>query len=142
MRWICKEECPAYKNSLKGKSWTLFSSVLVLFIPKCAMCWAAYMSILSSLGLVIKYQSWFIPVALLLFLITLIKLLIQSIRRKNFFGFGLALAAGLLIIYQRSAIGIDWVKILAILLMTIAVMMDNFLSLYKNFFRNNVTDPE
>src|SRR5947209_4579219 len=101
MKWICNEECPASKNSFKGKGWTLLSSVLVLFIPKCAMCWAAYMNILSSLGLVIKYQSWFIPVSLLFFALTLIKLLIQAIRRKNFIGFMLALAAGVLIIYQR-----------------------------------------
>jgi protein SCO1/2 len=137
MKWICNEECTASKNSFKEKGWTLLSILLVLFIPKCAICWAVYMSILSSLGLVIKYHPWFIPVAFMLFLLTLTKLLVQAIRRRNFIGFGLALAAGLLIIYQRSAIGIDWVKILAILLMTIAVMMDNFLSLYKKIFRVN-----
>jgi len=41
-----------------------------------------------------QYGSWFFPVALALFLVTLIKLLIQAIRKKKFVNFFLAIAGG------------------------------------------------
>ncbi|MEO5890519.1 MAG: hypothetical protein ABIQ31_09715 [Ferruginibacter sp.] len=143
MKLICKDECTIAKPSLKGKGWELFTGVLVLFVPKCAFCWAAYMSVLSSWGIVISYQRWFLPVSLVLFLFTLTKLLIVAIRRKNFIAFGLAVLAGLLILSQRSVPGMDVKKLLAIALMILAVMMDNFLVLYRQlqlYFRKQPMD--
>jgi hypothetical protein len=131
MKIICNDECIIPRHSLKVKGWELFTGILALFMPKCAFCWAAYMSIFSSWGIVIVYQPWFLPVSLALFMLTLIKLLILAIRRKNFISFGLALLAGFLIISQRSVAGMDSMKILAISLMIMAIMMDNFLMMYK-----------
>ncbi|MEP7259163.1 MAG: hypothetical protein ABI687_12250 [Flavitalea sp.] len=131
MKLICKEECVVKKSTLRGSGWTLFSSILLLFMPKCALCWAAYMSLLSSLGLAIHYQPWFLPVTVILFILTLAKLLWAAVKRKNYLAFILALAAGFLIIGQKYGTGMDSGKILAILLMTAAVMMDKLISLYK-----------
>lgn len=138
MNIMCKEECSANKTSVKGKGLTLLTSALLLFMPKCALCWAAYMSFFSSLGIVIKYQPWFLPVMTVLFIVTLIKLLITSIRRKNFIAFGLALVAGVLIFSEITTPGIDAVKIIAIVMMATALSMDNFLKLFRLFKLNKV----
>lgn len=102
-----------------------------MLMPKCALCWAAYMSVLSSLGLSIQYRSWFFPVALVLFLATLIKLLIQAIRKKKFVNFFLAIAAGTLIYFNRQAATVNFAGAIAIVLMILAVMMDNLLMMGK-----------
>jgi hypothetical protein len=138
MRILCKEECSSDKTSLKGKSFTLLTSALVLFMPKCALCWAAYMSFLGSMGIVIKYRPWFLPVLTILFILTLIKLLIAAIKRRNFLSFGLALAAGVLIYSERTTPGIDSVKIVAIIMMATAILMDNMLKLFRLFKLNKI----
>jgi len=140
MKILCKEECSVDRVSVKekGKGFTLLTSVLLLFMPKCALCWAAYMSFLSSIGIVIKYQSWFLPVMSFLFVCTLLKLLISSIRRKNFLAFGMALIAGLIIFSERSTVGIDPLKIFALVLMAAAVMMDSFVKLFRLIKLNKV----
>ena len=131
MRLLCKNECDRDKISVPGNTPALVSGVLVLLMPKCALCWAAYMSVLSSLGLSIPYRPWFFPVALALFLVTLIKLLIQVIRKKKFVNFFLAIAAGVLIYFNRQAATVNFAGAAAIVLMILAVMMDNFLKMGK-----------
>jgi protein SCO1 len=131
MRLLCKEECDRDKLSVPGNTPALISGVLVLLMPKCALCWAAYMSVLSSLGLSIQYRSWFFPVALVLFLATLIKLLIQAIRKRKFVNFFLAITAGALIYLNRQAATVNFAGTIAIILMILAVMMDNLLKTGK-----------
>lgn len=129
MKLLCNNTCePAGAPAAKG--WTLLSTALVLFMPKCALCWAAYLSFFSSFGLVIPYRPWFMPVVIILFMATLVKLLIGAIREKKFLAFVLALIAGALIVIQRNTAG-DWLKITAIILMSAAVMMDNILKLFR-----------
>jgi hypothetical protein len=131
MKLLCKTTCVENKNKIRGRSWALMSSALILFMPKCALCWAAYMSFIGSLGLVIKYRPWFLPVITILFLITLTKLLINCIRRRNFISFFLAVAAGLLIVVQRGSIGIDGIKIFAMILMAAAILLDSLWVIYR-----------
>jgi hypothetical protein len=131
MRLLCKNECDLDKLSVPGNTPALISGVLVLLMPKCALCWAAYMSVLSSFGLSIQYRSWFFPVALVLFLATLIKLLMQAIRKKKFVNFFLAIAAGALIYFNRQAATINFAGATAIILMILAVMMENLLKMGK-----------
>jgi mercuric ion transport protein len=134
MKILCKEACKADKPQHKGKGWSLVTGVLVLLMPKCAFCWAAYMSLLSSFGIVIKYQSWFLPFSVVLFLLTLIKLLIRSFQGRSFFAFVLALGAAIIIISQRSVPGIDWIKALAITMMTVAVLEEKILQVIQLVF--------
>jgi len=131
MRLLCKEDCLVHTKESRGNGWSLVTTILVLFMPKCAFCWAAYMGIFSSIGIVINYQPWFVPMAALLFIITLLKLLIIAVRRKNFISFGLALMAGALIMLQRKVPGISAAKILAIVLMVVAVQMDSLRVVYR-----------
>jgi len=131
MRLLCKNECNRDRLSVPGNTPALISGVVVLLMPKCALCWAAYMSVFSSFGLSIQYRSWFFPVALALFLVTLIKLLIQAIRKKKFANFFLAIAAGALIYCNRQAATVNFAGAVAIVLMILAVMMDNLLKMGK-----------
>ncbi len=123
MKLICKEACSGHKTSLKAKSGTLLSGALVLFMPKCALCWAAYMSLLGSMGLVIRYRPWFLPVAIGLFVLTLMKLLITAVHRKNFLAFSFAVIAGLMILLERNVRELNGTKLFSLVLMTIAVLM-------------------
>ncbi len=130
MRWLCKTECDSRQKIEKGRGGALLSGVLLLLMPKCALCWAAYMSFLSSLGIVIHYRPWFVPVMTLLFLLTLVKLLIASLRTRRFLAFILAAAAGVLILLFRATPGITVVKVGALLLMAVAVTMEYFIRLF------------
>lgn len=52
-------------------------------MPKCPLCWAAYLSVFSSLGLgTIDYQSWFLPAMLILLLSSLGFMFYQAYCRK------------------------------------------------------------
>lgn len=131
MRLLCKNECDRDKISVPGNTPALISGVLVLLMPKCALCWAVYMSVLSSFGLSIQYRSWFFPVAMALFLVTMLKLLIQVIRKKKFVNFFLAIAGGTLIYFNRQAATVNFAEVMAIVLMILAVMMDDLLKMGK-----------
>ena len=135
MKILCEDECAVVKKEPGGKAWTLASGFLFLFMPKCAFCWAAYMSLFSSVGLVIHYQPWFLPVALLLFLAALLKLLIGAVRSQSYISFFLALAAGTLMIWRQPDPGPDPVKMIAIALMTMAVAGKKLLQLYREIKR-------
>jgi len=117
MRIICQNECRPEKPRRAKSGWSLLTGVLVLVMPKCALCWAAYMGVLGSFGIVIKYQAWFLPVVIILFLFTLFKLLIGSLRSGSFLAFGMALIAAILILSQREVPEATDLKLLAIGLM-------------------------
>jgi hypothetical protein len=132
MKLICKQECDTEKKVLKGKGWTLFTGILLLFMPKCAFCWAVYMSVFTSLGLVsFPYQSWFLPVTTFLFAITLIKLLYNSIQTRNFISFILAMLAGVIIVLQKWGNETQGLNYLAIALMFTAIMRDKVIVLFR-----------
>jgi len=128
MKLICKEACAPKESVLKGNWWSLVNAILVLFMPKCAFCWAAYMGFFSSVGLIsIPYRPWFFPVSIILFILTLVKLLYSSIRKRNFLAFALGLSSGMIILLQRLwQPGWDFDKV-AIAMMAIAVLFDPWL---------------
>jgi hypothetical protein len=66
-----------------------------------------------------------------LFLVTMLKLLIQVIRKKKFVNFFLALAGGTLIYFNRQAATVNFAEVMAIVLMILAVMMDDLLKMGK-----------
>ncbi len=117
MKIICQDECRPEKPRRANNVWSVLTGVLVLVTPKCALCWAGYMGVLSSFGIVINYQAWFLPVVMILFLFTLVKLLIGSLRSGSFLAFGMALVAAVLILSQREVPGVTDLKIFAIGLM-------------------------
>jgi mercuric ion transport protein len=122
MKLFCKNEC-IVKSTPKASNVSTFISGLVLtLMPKCAMCWAAYMNLFSFLGLSkIKYHSWYLPFGVILFLLTLIKFLRTAILEKTYLDFSMAVIAGILLIFQKYKGPIENLNYLIISLMAIAV---------------------
>ena len=132
MKLICDDNnCPAPRPSQLQRGWTFANSLLVLFMPKCAICWTAYMSFLGSLGITIKYKPWFLPVLAVLFLLSLLKLLVTSVRRKEYIAPVLALIAACLVFSERTEPGLTQGKIFAIVLMALAMSLDNLKQLFR-----------
>ncbi len=128
MKIICRDECRPERRRRANHGWSILTGALVLVMPKCALCWAAYMGVLGSFGIVIKYQPWFLPVVIILFLFTLVKLLIGSLRSGNFLAFGMALVAAMLILSQREVAGATELKILAVGLMIGSIAVNKMTS--------------
>ena len=128
MKIICRDECRPEKPRRANNGWSVLTGALVLIMPKCALCWARYMGVLSSFGIVINYQSWFLPVVMILFLFTLIKLLIGSLRSGSFLAFGMALVAAVLILSQREVPGATEIKIFAMGLMIGSIAVNKMTS--------------
>lgn len=132
MKWICEPGCSVTEKRVNGNGWTFFTGMLVLLMPKCAFCWAAYMSILSSIGLVtIPYKPWFLAVAVTLFILTLVKLLYSAVRSRHYAAFITALIAGIIIAVYKFWIPVEGLNYIAVVLMIVAVTMDYFLKLAK-----------
>lgn len=104
MQLLCNEDCKETQQ-IKGKGWAMILGLLMLIMPKCAFCWAAYMSFFASLGLVVKYQSWYLPLITILFLVTLVKICYTCIRQKNFVSLLLAVTAAVIIMARKDASG-------------------------------------
>ena len=122
MKLFCKNECIVKSTPKASNELTFISGLVVTLMPKCAMCWAAYMNLFSFLGLSkIKYHSWYLPFGVMLFLLTLIKFLRTAILEKTYLDFSLAVIAGILLIFQKYKGPIDNLNYLIISLMAIAV---------------------
>lgn len=130
MQLLCNEDCKETQQ-IKGKGWAMILGLLMLIMPKCAFCWAAYMSFFASLGLVVKYQSWYLPLITILFLVTLVKICYTCIRQKNFVSLLLAVTAAVIIMARKDASGSDPWKFFAMSMMWVAVMMKNLLHLFR-----------
>src|SRR5258708_5940722 len=93
------------KIYLKGNSGhfgTVLLSVILSFFPKCPFCWAAYMSIFSTLGLAsIPYLPWLQPVMMAFFLVNIFTLFMIARKRKNYTSFAFSVTGALLIIVSK-----------------------------------------
>jgi hypothetical protein len=52
------------------KASSIFIVVAIIFFPKCPLCWLAYFSFASAIGLTIPYSPWALPI-LYVFLVVL-----------------------------------------------------------------------
>lgn len=58
---VTSTSTPPARSSIKAV-WSATLSFLIAFFPKCPVCWAAYMSLFSSVGLSkIPYSNWLLP---------------------------------------------------------------------------------
>jgi hypothetical protein len=77
-------------------------SVILSFFPKCPFCWAAYMSIFSTLGLAsIPYMPWLQPVMMVFFLVNIFTLFMIARKRKNYTSFAFSVTGALLIMVSK-----------------------------------------
>ena len=73
-------------------------SVIISFFPKCPFCWAAYMSLFSSVGLAsVPYMPWLKPVMIGFFAVNFFTLFMIARKRNNFASFGLSMTGAMLI---------------------------------------------
>jgi hypothetical protein len=79
--------------------------VIISFFPKCVFCWAAYMSIFSTLGIIsIPYVPWLEPLLTVFFLVNVFTLFHIARKRKNYGPFCLSMAGALLIMASKFVI--------------------------------------
>ncbi|WP_053991282.1 hypothetical protein [Mangrovimonas sp. TPBH4] len=73
--------------------------ILVVFFPKCPICWAAYLSVFGISGLQsIPYSPWLLPVIFVIMLFNLVLLYRKAKLRNGFFPFWISLIGTLLVV--------------------------------------------
>ena len=122
-------QCETSKRPLKkrgrGKGWNVVAGTLVLLVPKCALCWTAYLSLFGWAGVsAFAYRPWFIPVAVIFFCFTIGRLLWRAMHNRQFIAFGLALPGAALIAWQKMQMAETWITVLAMGLMVAAWIAD------------------
>jgi mercuric ion transport protein len=89
-----------WKRALKVQI-SFFSALVIAFFPKCPFCWAAYMSVFSSLGLGrLPYKPWLLPVFIILLFLNIISLYLSR-KRHGYKPMLLALTGAALITLNR-----------------------------------------
>jgi hypothetical protein len=102
-------------------------SLLVAFFPKCAVCWAAYMSLLGSAWLArAPFVSWLLPVLAGLCGVHLL-LLVRKCRKKGPAPLLFSLGGVALILLGRSFFPLErWLLLCGVLLMLAGSLLNSF----------------
>jgi hypothetical protein len=80
---------------------SMLLSVLIAFFPKCPVCWAVYMSMFGSIGLVrLPYMGWLLPV-LLFFLAVHLFMIYKKSATTSYLPFLLSLTGTVVILVSR-----------------------------------------
>lgn len=78
-----------------------FLAVVIAFFPKCPLCWAAYMSLFSSIGISrIPYMPWLFPILIMALGIHLF-FLFRKIHEKGYLPIALCIIGALCIVLSR-----------------------------------------
>ena len=82
---------------------------LMVFLPKCPMCWVSYMSLFGVAGAEsIPYSPWLLPVIVAILLINLLFLFRSAPTRNGYLPFVLSLIGSTLLILAIPHFGIRW----------------------------------
>ena len=101
-------DMPGGKAGNRSFALSLVLGLLIALTPKCPFCWAAYMSVFSSLGLgTVSYQPWFLPLMIILLVLNVGILFYQALKKKNFGPFGLSLLGMSLILVGKLSLNSD-----------------------------------
>lgn len=96
-------------------------ALLLALLPKCPFCWAAYMSLFSTLGIgTIPYQPWLLPVMVALLFINLGVLLYSAPHRNGYLPFYLSLAGALVIVICKFWLDLNTITYIGIGMIFIA----------------------
>ena len=80
---------------------SFITAVVVAFFPKCPFCWAAYMSLLTSMGIdALPYKPWLLPVFIALLFLNIVSLYLSR-KRHGYRPMLLALTGALVITVNR-----------------------------------------
>jgi hypothetical protein len=141
-----KQNCTTEKSISKTRKTlkaipSMFLSVLIVFFPKCPACWAVYMSMFGSLGLVqLPYMGWLLPV-LMLFLGIHLFLIYKKSAPNNYLPFLLSLTGTIIILVARfSFTNEKWLPIVGMLLLILGSLFIRFPAIQIPFFtpKNNI----
>ncbi|MCL9805260.1 hypothetical protein NAT51_06995 [Flavobacterium amniphilum] len=111
-------------------------SVIIAFFPKCPMCWAVYMSMLSGLGFAeLPYMGWLLPFFLLFFLFHLL-LLYRKIPEKGIMPFVMSLLGFLVLCLGKWMwININWIPVAGMSFIIAGSLLNNFSGSKKMILR-------
>jgi hypothetical protein len=91
-----------YLKGNTGNLGTVLLGVILSFFPKCPFCWAAYMSIFSTLGLAsVPYMPWLQPVMMVFFLVNIFTLFMIARKRNNYTSFAFSVTGALMIMVSK-----------------------------------------
>ena len=117
----CNGTPPQGNKKRIGKAANILAASLLLLMPKCAMCWAAYLGIFGLAGFsALAYRTWFLPMAMVLCSLTMGRLLWRAFYQHNYLAFLFMLVAALLIAWQKWTGSHNNVGWLAMLFMALA----------------------
>ena len=115
--------------SVRGNPWrgllASLPAVGAALLPKltCPVCWPAYTTILSALGLsFVDYTPYLFPLTLAFLLAAVGALAWQGRRNQNFLPLILGVAASLAVLIGKFAIELDWLTYGGIALLFIAML--------------------
>ena len=92
-----KPKPPSKSEIVKSTSLAVF----IAFFPKCPLCWAAYMSLFSSIGLTqIPYMPWLLPVLMVMLAIHLF-FLFKKVSEKGYLPVSISIVGALCIVISR-----------------------------------------
>lgn len=102
-------------------------SIFIAFFPKCPICWAVYMSMLSSLGIAeIPYMKWLLPVFMVLLGFHL-WMLLKKVVVKGYGPFLISLLGFSIIIPCKLIFNApQWLSIVGMLLIVVGALWNSF----------------
>lgn len=123
---VAPESTTTVKKSLRALP-SIVLSILVAFFPKCPMCWAVYMSMLGSFGVVkIPYKSWILPV-LLIFLGVHLWILYKKIVEKGYGPFVCSIVGfGFLFLGKVLLVDEHWILLCGIFFIFLGSLWNSF----------------
>ncbi|UOQ52796.1 hypothetical protein [Hymenobacter cellulosivorans] len=115
-------------------------SLGIAFFPKCPMCWAAYMSVLGSIGLtrLPAYQPWMLPVLVGLLVLHLY-LLFRQFAAQRYWPFACSLlGAACLLLARIGVVSGPWLALAGIAALVTGSLLNTFSFTALSRIKSNV----
>ncbi|MBF9220155.1 hypothetical protein [Hymenobacter ruricola] len=132
----CSQPAPRLQPSrARGRAGRLAKSVPaalvsigIAFFPKCPLCWAAYMSVLGSIGIarLPAYQPWMLP-ALMGLLLVHLYLLFRQLAARRYWPFACSVVGAACILLARNVFPLQsWLALAGIGALVTGSLLQNF----------------
>lgn len=106
---------------------SIILSLFIAFFPKCPVCWAVYMSMLGSFGIVeIPYMKWLLPV-FIVFLGFHLWMLSKKVTVKGYGPFIISVVGFSILIFSKLLFNLsEWISILGMGCIFIGSLWNSF----------------
>ena len=109
----------------------------IAFFPKCPLCWAAYMTLFSALGLeTIPYQPWMLPAMIALLFVNIAVLFFRSKKNNRFGPVLFSLAGAFLILIAKFWLNSDFLVYTGLVLVLTGSAWNALSDRMKQYFLN------